>query len=420
MKRYITISLSMMLLSLANMLTWMCMGFTMGNPNLSSVFSLMYPVWFIDGMLLSIFGTGANIRKNKKNDKTDNSVYSGIIYGILFAALIFVIMFVFSDNYVQFMHMDVAVYGNFAKFSMLQALAWLVFQLVLEKLYFEDKDTEANIHSVCFYVLSFVSLVVCSLITKNETIIIWVTLGLLFAYTIALFCSKIKKFKFEWNFLRNIKYDSVSLCSNLMLFITYFVGYSNAFEAGQKYVVAINLVNLVTDPQWDALCAIDKIAKIDLSRDDYNFKRAVKHSAILTFAYVCSSVVLFFSLYKVYGATLWIGVVCLSVQVADMLVDVVRTNLREFLHLEFSALFATISSLLTTGLRTVVSSVLLTPFNTNIAQITFDVVSIILLASVAGHFFKINKLGFFVPRKKKIKIDNIVLYVDRRRAVISD
>ncbi len=414
MKRYISISLSLLVVSLVNMLTWLCLGFTMGNPNLSSVFSLTYPVQFIVFILLSLFGTGANVRKNKKNDKTDNSVFSGMIYGVFFGFLIFGLLAVFSDNYIRFMNMDVAIFGKFTRFYMLQSLAWLIFQLVLEKLYFEDKDTEANFHSVLFYVLSFVSLVVSSLITKNETIIIAVSLSLLFAYTIILFFLKLRKFKFEWNFFPNIKYDSVTLFTSLLFFITYFVGYSNAFEAGEKYIVAINLANLVTDPQWDSLGAIGKIAKIDLSRDDYNYKSAIKKSLILTLLYVASSVILFFGLFKVCGATLWIGLVCLSMQLLDMLTDAFSQNLRCFLQLDFSATVATVLNMSIMGLRMILSVALLTPFNTNLAQGTTGVMECIMYIVITSRFYKLNKLGFFIPRKKKIKVDNIVLYVDRR------
>ena len=414
MKRYISISLSLLVVSLVNMLTWLCLGFTLGNPSLSSVFSLTYPIQFVVYVLLSIFGTGANVRKNKRRFKDDNIVFSSMIFGVLFSLVIFGVLSVFSDNYVLFMNMDVKVFGIFTRFFMLQSFAWFVFQLLLEKLYFEDKDKEANTHAILFYVLSFVCLIGCSLITKNEKIITGVSLAFLYIYTIVLFCLKIKKFKFKWDFYKNIKYDSVSLCSNVLFFITYFVGYSNAFEAGEKYVVAINLVNLVTDPQWDALGAIGKIAKIDLSRDDYNFKSAIKKSMILTMLYVASSTILFFSLYNTYGAVLWIGLICLLRQFVDMITDVFSQNLRCFLQLDFSATVATVLNLLIMGSRTLLSVVLMTPFNTNLAQgITGSLESVIYVL-ITARFYKLMKSGIFVPRKKKIKVDNIVLYVERQ------
>jgi len=414
MKRYISISISLLMVSLLNMLTWLCLGFSMGNTKLSNVFSLMYPIWFLVGILLSVFGTGANVRKNKKNEKTNDTVFSGMIWGILFGVAIFVILAIFSGGYVEFMHMDVKTFGNFARFSMLQALAWLIFQLVLEKLYFEDKDTEANIHGVLFYVLSFVGLVVCSFITKDERIITGVTLGLVYAYTIVLFCLKIKKFRFKWDFYKNIRYESVSLFSNLLFFITYFIGYSNAFEAGEKYIIAINLVNLVTDPQWDALDAVAKIAKIDLSRGDFNFKSAIKKSTILTLSYVASSVILFFALFKAYNATLWIGVICLAMQVADMILDIFIRNLRCFLQLEYSPYLITFLNLTIMVFRAIFSVFVLSPFNTNIAQVSFDALALVVWIGIARHLFRLGKNGFFVAKKKKIKIDKIVLYVDRR------
>lgn len=211
MKRYISISLSLLMVSLLNVLTWLCLSFSLRKPDIANVFSLTYPIWFVVCILVSVFGTGANIRKYKKNDNSNNSVFSGMIWGIVIGGLLFGLLAVFSDKYVQFMNLDVETFESFARFTMLQAFAWLVFQLVLEKFYFEDKDLQANIHGVCFYALSFAGLIVSSLFTKNENLITYITLGLIFLYTFILFTSQIRKFKFEWNFLPNIKYESVSI-----------------------------------------------------------------------------------------------------------------------------------------------------------------------------------------------------------------
>lgn len=413
MKRYISISLSLLIVSVVNIVTWICLGFTMGNPNLTSVFSLTYAVWFIEGILFCVFATGANVRKNKRQEKTNNIVYSGMIWAMFFGIIIFGILTAFSDNYVKFMHMDVAVYGRFARFTMLQALAWLLVQLVTEKLYFDKKDFKANLFGILFYVLNFVSLILCSLITKNEYIITGITLGILYIYAIVLFATSFKKFKFVWNFLPNIKYDSVSLCSNVLFFITYFVGYSNAFEYGAKYVAAINLVNIVTDPQWDALTAIGKIAKIDLSKNEYNFKSAIKNSSILTLIYATSSVTLFFALFKTYGAPVGIGLIYLAMQLIDMVTDIFSQNLRCFLQLSFSSMLTTILNMSIMGLRTLLSIFLITPFNTGLSQGTTGALECLIYIIITVRLFKLTKVGVFVPKKKKIKVDNIVLYVDR-------
>jgi len=414
MKRYISISLSLLMVSLLNVLTWLCLSFSLRKPDIANVFSLTYPIWFVVCILVSVFGTGANIRKYKKNDNSNNSVFSGMIWGIVIGGLLFGLLAVFSDKYVQFMNLDVETFESFARFTMLQAFAWLVFQLVLEKFYFEDKDLQANIHGVCFYALSFAGLIVSSLFTKNENLITYITLGLIFLYTFILFTSQIRKFKFEWNFLPNIKYESVSIFSNIFFFVTYFVGYSNAFAAGEKYIVALNLVNLITDPQWDALGAVGKIAKIDLARDDFNFKSAVKKSAALTCIYILSSCVLFFALFKVYKVSLSIGLIFLMIQFADMLVDVFSPNIKAFLELEYSPMVTSAINLVIKALRTVMSVFLLTPFNTNIAQIVFDVLGLIIFSSITLRFFKLGKNGQFYAKKKKLKVDNIVLYVDRK------
>ncbi len=56
----------------------------------------------------------------------------------------------------------------------------------------------------------------------------------------------------------------------------------------------------------------------------------------------------------------------------------------------------------------------MTPFNTNLAQgITGSLESVIYVL-ITARFYKLMKSGIFVPRKKKIKVDNIVLYVERQ------
>ena len=176
------------------------------------------------------------------------------------------------------------------------------------------------------------------------------------------------------------------------MLIVYLFGYSAAFSFGTEYVVALNLVNLITDPQWDALDAVNKIAKIEISNSNYNYKKALKHSAVITLFYIATSVILYFSLFKVYNAVLTIGLIYLAIQVADMLLAILQSNLKAFLQLEYSPKI----SIYIVGkvIRTVLAVAILNPFNTNISQIVADIIIVACFMIPRFKCFKLDKDGF--------------------------
>ena len=54
--------------------------------------------------------------------------------GIIFGGIIFAILAVFIDDYIGFMNMDVAIYHDFALYSVISLYIQLIFSFVLEKL----------------------------------------------------------------------------------------------------------------------------------------------------------------------------------------------------------------------------------------------------------------------------------------------
>ncbi len=185
------------------------------------------------------------------------------------------------------------------------------------------------------------------------------------------------------------------------MFIIYFVGFSRAFGFGEQYILALNLVNLITDPVWDALGAIPKIAKIDISQSRFNYKKALKYSAIITGIYTLVCIVLFFSLSKLYDIVLTIGLVYLSIQLLDFIVNIFKSNLQIFLQLEHSALKSTIIHVGCKFLRTILSVVILSPYNTNIAQIICGVLGLSAYLILRFKYFKLNEEGVLVSKVLK-------------------
>ena len=103
---------------------------------------MMLTIQYIWYMLKSIFGTGANISKEK--DKNENAVLSGMTLGIIVGFFVFGFLAINIESYIKFMNMDVAIYKEFALYSIIQLYIQLVFAFVLEKLYFENKEKLAN------------------------------------------------------------------------------------------------------------------------------------------------------------------------------------------------------------------------------------------------------------------------------------
>ena len=406
MKRYFTIGWGYFIFSIFPILSWLAISITLGDSRLANIFSLTYPLQMIYSLLKAIFATGANIKAIK--EKNNNTVFSSMFYGIVFSFLVYGLFIIFLDPYIKFMNMEVEVYRNFALYSIIQLFIQNVFSFIIEKMYFEDKEKKANFHLLVFNALNFFVLITLSLMTSNQIIIITFTLIVIALYTFALLLFELRKFKFDFNILSNFKYESMTIFSYIFMFIIYFVGFSNIFNIGIEYMVAINFVSLVTDANWDALSAIDTITKVDISKEKYNYRRNLRHSFLYTLAVSSLSVVLFFSLFKVYHVNLKIGVIYLTLQIVDMILDCYLTQLSIFTQLKYSAKVNTINTMITKVLRTSFSVLLPTAFCTDIGQVAGTVLGIILCVIVRLKNFKLTKDGNLIQKAnvKPISIKN--------------
>ncbi len=391
MKRYFTMSLTLFMFSVLNAVTYLLLGIITGNTAFSGIFSITYPLQFVSAVLLSFFASASNIRANREDNK--NCVSTGMILGLIAGGLIFGIVAIFIDNYINFMNMDPELFRDFALMAVGQLFLAYVNNLVSEKLYFEGKDKLGNICNLGFIVLNLVTVVVPALITTNQIIVVLVNIFALLIYVAIWFGFNIKKFKFDFKIFKNFKLESLTIIGDIFMLLIYLFGFSKAFSFGEEYFVAINFVNLVTDPQWDALSAINKIAKIDISKSCYNYKSAIKRSAAITAFYIAICIILFFSLFKVYDVVLEIGIIYLTIQIADYIVNTEKSNVQTFLQLEYSPTKATLRNLTCKAIRTVMSIFIISPFNTNIAQISCGVLGLIIFEIFRFRNFKLDKEG---------------------------
>lgn len=314
----------------------------------------------------SIFGTGANICKEK--EKNENSVLSGITLGTIIGFIVFGVIALNIESYIKFMNMDVSTYKEFALYSVIQLYIQLIFSFILEKMYFENKNRLANKHCIIFNLLNFVVLIISSLMFSNKIMIVIITLIVISIYVICLVIKTYKKFKLEFNILKYIKYDSVEVFNNIAFFIIYLFGLSNALEYGEEYAIALNFIALITDTQWDAFESIATVAKIDISKNQFNYKTHRNNAYKLLFILLGTVLIMFLVLYNFYELNFSIAMIYLSFELINFIIYPIYRIKTCYLQLEYSALKTTSNKVVADILR-MIFSFIKSPYCTGIGQV---------------------------------------------------
>lgn len=390
MKRLLKISFDLALLSFIPVLSWFCLSLII-DKNLINIFTLTYPIQFIWYILKSIFSTGANISKEK--DKNENAVMSGIVLGSIIAFIIFGFIVINIEEYINFMNMDISIYKTFAIYSVIQLFIQLVFAFILEKLYYEEKNDIANKYSLGFNILNFIVLIGSSLLLKNQILIITITLLSILIYTIYVAIKSFDKFNFKFDILKCIKYDSVELFNNLAFFFIFLFGLSNAMDFGEQYTLALTFVALITDTQWDVFDAINILAKIDISKNKFNYKEHKKNAYKLLLILLATILLMFIVLYRFYDLNIMLVIIYFSFELINFLVQPIYKLKTCYLQLEYSAIKTTGNKMISSGLRMIVS-LLKTPFCTGLGQVASSIYQLISLNIMFGKNFKIGEDGF--------------------------
>lgn len=389
MKRLLRISFNSAIFSLIPILSWFMLGLLV-DKNLVNVFTLTYPLQFIWALLRAIFGTGANISKEK--DKNENTVLSGMTLGIIIGFAIFGIFAINVKKYIKFMNMDYEIYKEFALYSIFQLYIQLIFSFVLEKLYFESKEKIANKYCMQLNLLNFIVLMLSSLILKSKIQIVLVTLLTILIYTAVVTAKQYKKFKFEIHIIKYINYESVEICNNILFFLIFLFGLSNALEFGEKYMIALNFVALITDTQWDSFDAITTVAKIDISKGNFNYKEHKKNAYKLLGILFITVFIMFIISFRFYGLDLGITAIYLSFEIVNFIIYPIYNIKTCYLQLEQFAIKIT-SNKICAGILRMIMSLLKTPYCTGIGQVTSSLYQFITVNIMFHKNFVINKNG---------------------------
>lgn len=394
MKRLLRISFDLSLLSFVPVICWFLLGIII-DKNLINIFTLTYPLQFIYYILKSIFSTGANI--NKQKDKNEDAVMSGLLIGTIVSISIFSFILLNIDSYISFMNMDIQIYRNFTIYSVLVLFIDLEFAMILDKLYYEEKNRLANKYSLIFNLLNFVLLVITSLITKNQVVIITTTLIPLSIFTLYTYIKNSDKFKLKLNILKCIKYDSVELFNNIAFFLIFLFGLSNALEFGENYAIALTFIALITDTQWDTADSIVTAATIDISKNNFNYKEHRNNAYKLLGILFSTSLFMFILLYHFYDLDFKITMIYFGFEIVNFMIYPIYRIKTCYLQLEWSALKTTSNKIISSILR-MFMSLLKTPFCTGIGQVCSSIYQFISVSFIFKRNYNIDKMGNVISK----------------------
>lgn len=395
MNRLFRISFDIFLTSVTPILGWFLIGILV-DKNLINIFSLVYPVQFIISAIYSIFGTGANISAIKDNNK--NSVFSGFILGTLLGAFILGSIVLNIDKYILFMNMDIKIYKVFAIYAVIQYFLQLLLNLSLCKLYYEDNNKRSNKYSFLFNVINFLSLIIMSIVTKNQIIIASVSLIATTIFTLIMICRTVKITHFNINLKNCIKYDSVYLFAEISMFIIYLFGFKNAFNFGEKYILATSFATLITDTQWDISYAIKTVAQIDITKKIFSYKEHIKNSRKLIYILIISTFIMGLILYPSYKSDIPATLIIVSIELVSLYAYPIYITKLTFIQLEYSAIKATISKQVANILR-IICSFIPSPFCTSFGL----AVSVVYQLSSTHYIIRKNKIDLEMKNDIKEK-----------------
>ncbi len=388
MKRLLRIGFDIFITSFTPIITWFLIGIII-NKDLINVFSLTYPLQCLMGIIISIFGVGANVSGIR--DKNKNSANNGILYGIIISIILFGLIALNSKHYINFMNMNEDIYLIFCTYSILQILLQTVLYLILTKLYYLELNKKANKISFLFNIINFITLIGIAFVTKNQLLTSIITLFILAIFDIILFVKIIDKIDFKLNLKNCFKYDSVSCSMNFMYFIIYLFGLSNSFSFGEKYVVAITFATLITDIQWDVSAAVKNVAKIDIVKEKFDYIEHFKNAIKFTLLLIISVILMGLIIYPIYNPNLLIVCIFIFLHIIDFAMTPFKNIKMCYLEIEYSPTKTTINTIIAYIIRTVIS-LLPTPFCTIMGQICSSVYELIYAKVTYKKFKKIAKV----------------------------
>jgi len=391
MKRLLRISLDTLISSLMSILVWFILSLTI-DKSLINIFTLTFPIQYVSSILISIFATGANISKERGNK---NDTMSGIFFGIIFAITLSIIFLFNLDFYLNFMKYSVD--KLFVIYAVIQILLHTILSFVLTKLYYEGKNKLANKYSIIFYLLNFICILVTSIFISNSIYIVIITLCILSIFTIYILIKNIEKIILKFNIWSWIKYDAITLSDCIILCLAYLFGLSSTVSYGEEYILALTFISLITDTQWDISNSISTVAQIDISQNNFNYKKHIKNAKILSFLLIISVIFMFIILFKLYNLNLLITLTFLIFHIIDFAICPYYKINTYYLQLEYSTHKTTCINLSARFLRLLLSF-FKTPYCTVIAQVSSSIYQAICMKLLFKKNYQVDFKGKIIKK----------------------
>lgn len=172
---------------------------------------------------------------------------SALCLTILISILVFSNILLNIDQYITFMNMDTAIYHTFTIYAVGLLLYQTIFSVVLDKLYYADRNQETNIYSIIFNLLCFASVNGLALFTKNQNLIVGISLLLIGLFLIFVLTQVWERFHFKLNLFNCIKYNSVEFSGYCIMFFIFLFGISSAINFGHNMLsLLLSLLSLPT------------------------------------------------------------------------------------------------------------------------------------------------------------------------------
>lgn len=364
MKRLLQISFDTLLISILPIIMWIILGF-ITTKGIANIFSLTYPLQFFYMIFISLFAIGPNITAKKKQNQ--DVVFSNMIFGYFFVGILTLLFVLNIDIYIDIMNMQKEIYRNFCIYSVVLMYFNFILQMIIQKLYYEGKNTECNKINLIFNITNFALILSLSSFLKDSIAII-ITLFIDFIIIMVIFGKYYQKTKFNLMIKQNVQFTSFKILQNIAMFLIYGIGFGNSFSYGEKYATAINFESLTTDAQWDMLDSIDTVSKIDLVENKFNYKDSLKNAYKLLAILISSTLIMNLALYWYFKPNLTILIIILSIQIIDMLVDPLKVFRWNYIQINDNKAKHNVFYILSRGIR-LICSFIPSAFCTYIGQV---------------------------------------------------
>ena len=147
----------------------------------------------------------------------------------------------------------------------------------------------------------------------------------------------------------------------------YIFGVSNTLSFGEEYALALSFALLITDVQWDVITSIGTVAKIDITKGNFDYKNHLFNGFKLSSVLIISVIILYLSLHKLYNVSAYIAFLYILVDMIELVLYPIYRIRIIYIQLEYSTIKATANKIIAYIIR-VIFSFLPTPFCTQIGQ----------------------------------------------------